>query len=161
MARLHRAPGFVRMLGVATLLIGVAVMHTVVFSTGHAMGAASEPAARIIASDHAAHAVPVAASGGGMSDVDAMRDHVRSATSGPRAVADDPGCDGCTSHASFHACVFVLVTTVLGLALAVVAWLGAERITDAGRLARVGIRRRNRPPPWTVPSLADLAILRI
>ncbi|MFF0453389.1 hypothetical protein [Nocardia africana] len=195
--RLRRAPGFVRVLGVLTLLIGVAVMHAVVFSTGHAMGAVAEPAVsspaaaapvrtgrsvspsndagramiRLAAqgmstTGHGDHAAPATAPG------EATAPTVRNEQSPVAdresaaplrttlAVADGSDCDGCT-HAGMHACVFVLVTLALALGLAVIAWLGADRILGAGHLARSGLRRRTRPPPWTVLSLAELAILRI
>lgn len=185
------------MLGVLTLLIGVAVMHAVVFSTGHAMGVTAEPAVSSPAAatpgpasrstppsddgDRAANALaaldmspsrhshsPPATVPAGSIAAAAVRDERAAATDLSRAaplrtptVADGPDCDGCTSHAGMHACVFVLVTLALALGLAVIACLGADRILGAGHLARVGLRRRTRPPPWTVLSLADLAILRI
>lgn len=187
--RLRRARGFVRALGVLTLLIGVAVMHAVVFSTGHAMGAAAEPAvsspaAAIAGTDgpaspsndasraandlaagdisqdrHGSHAMAGTAAPNEQTPV---ADRSSAATvPGPGAVAEGSDCDGCTTHAGMHACVFVLVSLALALGLAVIAWLGADRILGAGHLARFGLRRRTRPPPWTVLSLAELAILRI
>ncbi|WP_157121840.1 DUF6153 family protein [Nocardia violaceofusca] len=172
--RLRRVPGLVRVLGVLTLLIGVAVMHAVVFSTGHAMAAepAVSPAAvapamtgpapialatqSISPNRHGNHSVP------GTVPAGAITDRSMAAPMRPTpAVADGSDCDGCTTHAGMHACVFVLVTLALALGLAVIAWLGADRILGAGHLARAGLRRRTRPPPWTVLSLADLAILRI
>ncbi|PPJ37044.1 hypothetical protein C5E45_17685 [Nocardia nova] len=195
MGSLRRAPGFVRVLGVLSLLIGVAVMHAVVFSTGHAMGAATEPAvsspavtaperaggsvsppndasrapialaAQGIAQsrhgDHSAPAtVPAAAAVRNEQTPVADRSPAAPMRSTP-VIAEGSGCDGCIVHAGMHACVFVLVTLALALGLAVIAWLGADRILGAGHLARFGLRRRARPPPWTVLSLAELAILRI
>ncbi|AHH21349.1 hypothetical protein NONO_c65790 [Nocardia nova SH22a] len=72
----------------------------------------------------------------------------------------DPGCAGCMPHGGMHACVFVLVALALALGLTVIAWIGSERLSGPGRGMRVG-SRRDRPPPWTVLSLAELAILRI
>ncbi len=195
--RLRRAPGFVRVLGVLTLLIGVAVMHAVVFSTGHAMGAVAEPAAsspaaaapvmagRSVSPSSDSRRAPIMLAAQGISKT-APDDHavpatahVEAAASTVRneqapvadrdsaapmrapAVARGSDCDGCTTHAGMHACVFVLVTLALALGLAVIAWLGADRILGAGHLARARLRRRTRPPPWTVLSLAELAILRI
>ncbi|MFF0495290.1 hypothetical protein ACFYU5_02700 [Nocardia aobensis] len=195
--RLRRAPGFVRVLGVLTLLIGVAVMHAVVFSTGHAMAATAEPAVSSAAatpgsasrsappsddgdravnmvaapdispSRHSTHS-PSAAVPAGSIAATAVRDERAAAADPSRAapmrtpaVADGPDCDGCTTHTGMHACVFVLVTLALTLGLAVIAWLGADRILGAGHLALSRLRRRTRPPPWTVLSLAELAILRI
>lgn len=176
------------MLGVLTLLIGVAVMHAVVFSTAHAMGAAAEPAvsspatsgtdAPVSPSNDASRAANALAAGPISQDrhgshamaltVPAAREQTpvadRSSAApmpSPGAIAEGSGCDGCTTHAGMHACVFVLVSLALALGLAVIAWLGADRILGAGHLARFGLRRRTRPPPWTVLSLAELAILRI
>ncbi|NKY46143.1 DUF6153 family protein [Nocardia cerradoensis] len=195
---LRRAPGFVRALGVLTLLIGIAVMHAVVFSTGHAMGAVAEPAVsspaaaapvmagRSVSPSNDGDRAPIALAAQGMSKI-GHGDHAVPATAPGEAtaptvpneqspvadresaapmrttlaVADGSDCDGCTTHAGMHACVFVLVTLALALGLAVIAWLGADRTPSAGRLARAGLRRRTRPPPWTVLSLAELAILRI
>nr|WP_146101086.1 hypothetical protein [Nocardia nova] len=178
MGRLRRAPGFVRVLGVLTLLIGVAVMHAVVFSTGHAMGAAVEPAVAspavanslagpgISPMPHGSHFPAVTAPGGvaaaaARNEQAPAADRSQAAPMRTPAVAEGSDCDGCTTHAGMHACVFVLVTLALALGLAVIAWLGAARILGAGRLARFERRRRTRPPPWTVLSLAELAILRI
>ncbi|MCC3317132.1 DUF6153 family protein [Nocardia africana] len=188
--RLRRVPGFVRVLGVLTLLIGVAVMHTVVFSAGHAMGAAAEGAvsspaavtpgadgpvspssdasraanalaAGVISQDrHGRHAMADAVAAPNERTPVADRSSAAPIPS-PRALAEGSDCDGCTTHAGMHACVFVLVSLALALGLAVIAWLGADRILGAGHLARFGLRRRTRPPPWTVLSLAELAILRI
>ncbi|OBA53418.1 hypothetical protein A5780_26645 [Nocardia sp. 852002-20019_SCH5090214] len=177
MGRLRRAPGFVRVLGVLTLLIGVAVMHAVVFSTGHAMAAAVEPAVAspavanslaapgISPMPHGSHFPAVTAPGGvaaaARNEQAPAADRSQAAPMRTAAIADGSDCDGCTTHAGMHACVFVLVTLALALGLAVIAWLGAARILGAGRLARFRLRRRTRPPPWTVLSLAELAILRI
>jgi len=60
-----------------------------------------------------------------------------------------------------HACVFILVGTVMVLALVFVTRLGITRPLVASPGARWLVRRRNRAPPWTVRSLAELAILRI
>lgn len=190
---LRRAPGFVRALGVLILLIGVAVMHAVVFSTGHAMGAVAEPAASspaaaapAMAPSHGAGRAPIALAAQGMSKTGHGHHSAPATTPGEAtaptvpneqppvaaresaapmrttlAVADGSDCEDCTTHAGMHACVFVLVTLALALGLAVIAWLGADRIPSAGRLARAGLLRRTRPPPWTVLSLAELAILRI
>jgi len=139
-----------------TLLIGVAIMHAVIFSTAHAMAtesAASSPAA-------AAHVEATASTVRNEQAPVAYRESAAPMRTIP-AVADGSDCDGCTTHAGMHACVFVLVTLALALGLAVIAWLGADRILGGGNLARAGLRRRTRPPPWTVLSLAELAILRI
>ena len=161
-----RLSGFARALGVLAVLLGVAVMHSAVFGAGHAM--AESPAS--------AHAVTPqrttpAAHTGTPATVAPGEYHN---TTGPAAapapapaehqatdLALDPECAGCTAHGGMHTCVFILVALALALGLMVVGRLGADRALGAGRAARSLLRRRTRPPPWTVLSLADLAILRI
>lgn len=59
-----------------------------------------------------------------------------------------------------HACVFILtaLTLLLGLAL-----LGRTigGTGDSARSTHTWLSRRGRPPPWAMPSLAELSILRI
>lgn len=73
------------------------------------------------------------------------------------------GCDcgGCgMAMGEMHPCVFILtvLTLLLGLAL-----LGRTNggTRDSARPAPPWLSRRGRPPPWTMPSLAELSILRI
>ncbi|MEV0686067.1 DUF6153 family protein [Nocardia sp. NPDC050378] len=74
----------------------------------------------------------------------------------------DHGCgsDGCGQHAAVHGCVFVLVALSVLL-----GWMLLSRLTEDGDAIRRATRtwrgRRERPPPWTVLSLSQLAILRI
>lgn len=74
----------------------------------------------------------------------------------------DTGCGaaGCDEHSAVHSCVFVLVALVLAATLVLL-----YRLTDveaaAARTVRTWRGRRERPPPWTVLTLAQLAILRI
>ncbi|GAB2690300.1 hypothetical protein [Nocardia thraciensis] len=75
------------------------------------------------------------------------------------AGADCEGCGGV--HGGMHACVFVLAALVLALGLAVLAWIGFGGRDAGQRAARPRAFRRARPPPWTVLSLSELAILRI
>jgi hypothetical protein len=74
----------------------------------------------------------------------------------------DPGCaDGCcVMCGGMHACVFILTALVLILGLALLGRVGSD--TDAAaRLGRGWAIRHARPPPWTMPSLSELSILRI
>nr|WP_276514782.1 DUF6153 family protein [Nocardia transvalensis] len=72
------------------------------------------------------------------------------------------GCDGCgAAHGGVHPCVFILALLALALGLAVLAWVGIRGRDSGMRTAWPRAVRRTRPPPWTVLSLAELAILRI
>ncbi|MEV6359522.1 DUF6153 family protein [Nocardia asteroides] len=70
------------------------------------------------------------------------------------------GAAGCDEHSAVHSCVFVLVALVLAATLVLL-----YRLTDveaaAARAVRTWRGKRERPPPWTVLTLAQLAILRI
>ncbi|WP_406232998.1 DUF6153 family protein [Nocardia sp. NBC_01009] len=128
-----RASGLPRLLGVLALLAGIIAMHAGVFAIpgDHHMAAAVTTA--MPADDH-----------------------------GTVATGTDCGSDGCgDSHGGMHACVFIL--TAVGLALILVL---LYRVTvDRPHLDAAALRnsrpRRERAPPWTVPSLAELSILRI
>ncbi|BBZ55198.1 DUF6153 family protein [Mycolicibacterium phocaicum] len=69
-------------------------------------------------------------------------------------------CD-CSGHNGFHACVFILseLLTILGLAL--LYWLGVAPEQNVQARIRQALRRRQRAPPWTVLTLAELTLLRI
>ena len=69
-------------------------------------------------------------------------------------------CD-CNGHNGFHACVFILseLLTILGLAL--LYWLGVAPAQNVQARIRQALRRRQRAPPWTVLTLAELSLLRI
>lgn len=160
--QLSRLSGYVRALGVLAVLLGVAVMHSAVFGAGHAMAESPAPVHAVM--PHGTATVGVLPAG----EHTTTTDTVRAVASVPRAgaptaaeVALDPECAGCTAHGGMHTCVFILVALALALGLMVIARLGADRARGAGRVARSHLRRRTRPPPWTVLSLADLAILRI
>lgn len=74
----------------------------------------------------------------------------------------DPGCaDGCcVMRGGMHACVFILTALVLILGLALLGRVGSDA-DAAARLGRGRVIRHARPPPWTMPSLSELSILRI
>ncbi|MFC9432646.1 DUF6153 family protein [Nocardia sp. NPDC057030] len=69
------------------------------------------------------------------------------------------GCSG--THGGMHGCVFILAAAALLLALVLLYRLGLPHPgNDVARL-RHRRPRRERAPPWTVLSLAELSILRI
>ncbi|WP_307719354.1 DUF6153 family protein [Nocardia mexicana] len=215
-------PGYIRALGVLVLLAGVAVMHAVVFGSGHAQAAghaqtvghaqAAEPmaaegpgavlmhtsgyAGRPPAAVHSGHSAtrpwdarmpadirssighsagashsaalaPSAANadswgGPGLPGDSAAAHRADSVASVPARADTGANCEGCGgTHGGMHACVFVLAALVLALGLAVLAWVGfGGRDTGRQATSRQAFRRA-RPPPWTVLSLSELAILRI
>ncbi|MGM7648207.1 DUF6153 family protein [Nocardia sp. JW2] len=130
----------VRAFAVVLLLAGIVAMHSAVFVTSaHDTSAHAHSNAAHTAVGPAVEAVPA--------QNDSTEDH-------------GCGSGGCTEHAAVHGCVFILV------ALAVVlGWMLLTRLTeDADAIRRAGRTwrgRRERPPPWTVLSLSQLAILRI
>lgn len=131
-----RVSGFVRVLGLLVLLLGFVAMHVGMASFETAMpdgmsGTSHISAASTMSSSLDEH-------GGTMTGAD----------HGPR-------------HQLMHQCVFILSPVALLVGLALLAWslLGAG---DPGLPGPWRIRRdRDHPPPWTVPSLAELSILRI
>ncbi|MGC4990020.1 hypothetical protein [Nocardia salmonicida] len=159
-----RAPGLARALAVLMLLAGIVAMHSAVFGTAHASDSAHGPApvltmappdhrseaptdehATILATEHAA-ALPEAS------------------PTLPVAAPSDPhtgcGAAGCDEHAAVHACVFVLAALAIALTLVLLYRLGDT--SEATRHPSMSWRgRRTRPPPWTVLTLSQLAILRI
>lgn len=136
---------FIRAFGLLALMAGIVAMHALVVGMSHE------------------------GSGHGM--------HAPSAMAAPAAMVMDPavmvmdqshdmsmpGCGGdCgNGHAGMHGCLFVLTGLLLVLGLSLLAWVGiGRRDTAASKLRRERVHRA-RPPPWTVLSLAELAILRI
>ncbi|MGW5436264.1 hypothetical protein [Nocardia asteroides] len=176
---LLRAPGLARVLALLMLLAGIVAMHSAVFAgpghaaeadhaahrpteparTGHlASSVAAEPASTAThATDtpaprhDAAHTLPVLAAASPAAATTPLAPDQR-----------DTGCGaaGCDEHSAVHSCVFVLVALVLAATLVLL-----YRLTDveaaAARALRTWRGRRERPPPWTVLTLAQLAILRI
>ncbi|MFE3101249.1 DUF6153 family protein [Nocardia tengchongensis] len=148
----QRSPGtrYLRAFGLLALLAGLVAMHALVLGMSHdgmdhdSGSAMSAPA---VMAEHDA-LPPVAAMPVAMS-----MDRVMSV----------PGCGGdCgNGHAGMHGCLFVLATLLLGLGLALLTWVGIERRGSLVSAPRHPRAHHARPPPWTVLSLADLAILRI
>ncbi|MGQ4598204.1 DUF6153 family protein [Nocardia sp. R6R-6] len=175
--RLFRPAGFARLIGVLALLAGIVAMHSVVFTaTGHATG---------VHGSNAAHSVDIgaqsgkgdrSAGGAGISTAALDRsertlmDGDRAASSNPAvwstaaSGASGPDCagDGCDrAHSGIHGCVFILVVLATLVALVLLYRMPADRPGGGGALARHWRPRRERPPPWTVLTLAELGILRI
>lgn len=76
------------------------------------------------------------------------------------AGADCAG-DGCGGlHGGMHGCVFILAAAAMALAL-VLLYRMADRPGNGVARLRHPRPRRERSPPWTVLSLAELSILRI
>ncbi len=124
------------MLGLLALLAGIVAMHAGVF----AFPAHGESGAAM--THHAASAAVESAK---------MPAHQQ-----------DCGSDGCAAaHGGRHACVFVLATFALVIGLVVLARLAVDRPGTGIALPRHWRPRRERPPPWTVLSRAELSILRI
>lgn len=80
----------------------------------------------------------------------------------PTAFSPAPGCADCDdNHAGLHACVFILTMLALAVALVVLYRLAVDRPGGGVTRPRHWRPRRERSPPWTVLSLAELSILRI
>ncbi|WP_327110082.1 hypothetical protein OHB12_19865 [Nocardia sp. NBC_01730] len=78
--------------------------------------------------------------------------------------APDPDCAGkeCGgTHGGMHGCVFILAAGAVLFALVLLCRMAVDRPGSGVALPRHWRPRRSRPPPWTVPTLAELAILRI
>ncbi|WP_405160916.1 DUF6153 family protein [Nocardia sp. NBC_01499] len=167
-----RATGLARALGLLVLLAGIVAMHSAVFAMhGHAA-----------ASDHGAMAraggtvrMPVVSTGtnpmtmpvghGIDADTTAQLPMATGITAAlPDHGAPDQDCagDGCGGrHGAMHGCVFILAAATLLFALVLLYRMTVDR--PGNGVARLRHRRpqRERSPPWTVLSLAELSILRI
>lgn len=124
------------MLAVLALLAGIVAMHAGVFTLHPGDSHHSVSAAHEMAAEHAT-AVPLAAA--------------------------DTGCGAeCdTGHAGLHGCVFILTALGLALLLVLLYYVAADRAGGLPAAPRHWRAERERPPPWTVLSLAELSILRI
>ncbi|MCT7373296.1 DUF6153 family protein [Mycolicibacterium llatzerense] len=87
----------------------------------------------------------------------AMHQHA-SAPAAQTSLSD--ACD-CNGHNGFHACVFVMTELLTILGLALLYWLGVAPAQNVQARIRQALRRRQRAPPWTVLTLAELSLLRI
>ncbi|GAB0101280.1 hypothetical protein JMUB6875_02440 [Nocardia sp. JMUB6875] len=117
------------------LLAGIAAMHAGVFSVvSHEMGVA--------------HAM-----GDGPASVMAVAHHDGAAPHSDEQPAP--------IHVS-HSCeAFTLAATAFAIGLVLLGWISRPADDDRPLLPRTRREHRERPPPWTVPSLSQLSILRI
>ncbi|MGK8487187.1 hypothetical protein [Nocardia asiatica] len=80
-----------------------------------------------------------------------------------RSIEEPPcaggGCDG--MHSALHGCVFILVAFVAMAALVLLYRMAVDRPGNGVARPRHWRPRPERPPPWTVLTRAELAILRI
>ncbi|MBF6298998.1 hypothetical protein IU459_15805 [Nocardia amamiensis] len=130
-----RVSGAVRVLGLLVLLGGVAAMHIGVLW--------SQPGSHRI---QAGTAVTVTR----------MADH--HPADGLVPVNDHDG----VGHEAMHMCVFILSAAALTIGLMLLYRLIGTGTDDSGvPIASHWRVNHERPPPWTVPSLAELSILRI
>ncbi|MGW6623089.1 DUF6153 family protein [Nocardia sp. NPDC055002] len=167
-----RAPGIARALAVLMLLAGIVAMHSAVFGTAHASDSAHGPQAPV-ATDHSDPRPAAAPTGehAGVLAIDHSGQDISVLAGAPStdstvliAAPADPhtgcGAAGCDEHAAVHACVFVLAALAIALTLVLLYRLGDT--SEAARQPSTAWRgRRERPPPWTVLTLSQLAILRI
>ncbi|WP_063051194.1 hypothetical protein [Nocardia arthritidis] len=181
--RILDAAGPARLLVMLALLAGVVVMHSAVFgSSGHVhAGAHAAPAlASATSADGRGRDTEIRATSGHevARSSHATSDGSEPATSPQRTSRHDAtrphyptpaigaatlphcaggGCDG--SHSALHNCVFILTGLIALAALVLLYRMAVDR--PGGAAARHWRARRERPPPWTVLTLAELAILRI
>ncbi|WP_107659226.1 DUF6153 family protein [Nocardia suismassiliense] len=177
-----RVTGLARALGVLVLLAGIIVMHAVVFAmpshagaaAGHdsmagasrtvqlpAMAMPAEPMATVVFADR--HD-PVDHGHEQATDLTAMPTVAQlGASLGEHAAPDldcaDDGCGG--THGGMHGCVFILAAAVLLFALVLLYRMALDRPGNGVARLRHRRPRRERSPPWTVLTLAELSILRI
>ncbi|MFE7741661.1 DUF6153 family protein [Nocardia sp. NPDC057455] len=170
--RILHAAGLARLLGMLVLLAGVLAMHSAVFgSSGHV-----HPAG--------AHAAPASEAAPGGPGRDTAPRHTGNDETGSRhAIPDNPdrataagagtaraigatmpphcagGCDG--THSALHGCVFILAGLIALAALVLLYRMAVDRPGGGAARPRHRRARGGRPPPWTVLTLAELAILRI
>ncbi|MFE9785229.1 hypothetical protein ACFYO7_07610 [Nocardia salmonicida] len=160
-----RAPGIARALAVLMLLAGIVAMHSAVFGTAHASDSAHGPAPVLTMAppDPQVSAAPTDEHAAILVTEHAAALAEESPTL-PVAAPSDPhpdcGAAGCDEHAAVHACVFVLAALAVALTLVLLYRLG-DTVEAARRPSRAWRGRRTRPPPWTVLTLSQLAILRI
>ncbi|MFD4431698.1 hypothetical protein [Nocardia sp. NPDC058497] len=128
--------------------------HESTAASPHAMATESSRAST------AAHDVPT---GGPIHFSDPATEIVLAAAPTEDKHGADTGCGaaGCGEHSAVHSCVFVLAALAAALTLVLLYRLTNDIATTGHASARPWRGRRERPPPWTVLSLAQLAILRI
>ncbi|TLG12185.1 hypothetical protein FEK35_11815 [Nocardia cyriacigeorgica] len=70
-------------------------------------------------------------------------------------------CGDCGVHGGMHGCVFILSMLGLAIGLVLLFRLAFQPLDSQGTPGRNRPARRERPPPWTMPTLSELSILRI
>ncbi len=94
-------------------------------------------------------------------------DDLLAATSAARLVSVDAvggheqDCGDCGVHGGMHGCVFILSMLGLAIGLVLLFRLAFQPLDGHGTPGRHRPARRERPPPWTMPTLSELSILRI
>ncbi|MEC3951954.1 DUF6153 family protein [Nocardia sp. CDC153] len=130
-----RGVRYIRAFGLLALMAGIVAMHALVLGMSHDADAhhRMDPPIAMVSMTDQSHGMSM------------------------------PGCGGdCDQgHAGMHGCLFVLTGLLFLIGLAVLAWVGLGRRSTAARKVRRTPANHARPPPWTVLSLAELAILRI
>jgi hypothetical protein len=126
-------PAVARLLLLVALLGGIVTMHAVTFTLGHDHDAQSAMSATMQHHTTAGHADPAPAP-----------------------------CDDCgQQHTGLHGCVFIMTALATIAGLAMLCWIGTRSAVLVAPKIRRSHRRRQRAPPWTVPSLHQLSILRV
>lgn len=81
--------------------------------------------------------------------------------SADRIGGHEQDCGDCGVHGGMHGCVFILSMLGLAIGLVLLFRLAFRPVDGSGILRGHRPARRERPPPWTMPTLAELSILRI
>ncbi|MEU7631392.1 DUF6153 family protein [Nocardia sp. NPDC049220] len=164
---IDRVSGPTRLLGMLVLLAGIIAMHSAVFTVPCHTRPVSAHGSMTITDDvlgpMSASSSPTRVASGPWRAAAIVGDATSAARAAGIGVAEDSDCagDGCGSaHGWMHGCVFVLVAVTALFALIVLYRMAVDR-PDGGALPRHWRPRRERPPPWTVLTLAELAILRV
>ncbi|MEV6214497.1 hypothetical protein [Nocardia sp. NPDC051833] len=155
-----RAPGIARVLALLALLAGILAMHSAVFGTAHAAHPGGTESSHLGTTPGQEH------TGGHTADELLTAAHLAAAHvalpgEDKHAMGSGCGASGCDERAGIHGCVFVLAALAAALTLVLLYRLSDDGTAGGTTATRPWRGRRERPPPWTVLSLAQLAILRI
>ncbi|GAB4588868.1 hypothetical protein [Nocardia sp. IFM 10818] len=157
---------YIRAFALFVLLAGIVAMHIAVFGMSHGSHEAMSDHPMPVAVAAGQHAHDTAAHDTAAHDTAAhvappATAPVQTAMMGELRAVVTPDCDCGDGHAGTHGCVFVLAALLLALGLALLGWVGLRDRETAATTVRHLRAHRARPPPWTVLTLAELAILRI
>ncbi|MFE3444424.1 hypothetical protein ACFXNW_15455 [Nocardia sp. NPDC059180] len=158
-----RASGISRLLALVVLLGGIVAMHAGVFSFGHAGAHAhGGTAAAAVATDHGRGGVGVVGgSAHGEAPHATATTALEVASTSDGSHEQDCGTGGCGAQGGMHGCVFILSMLGLVIGLVLLFRLAFQPLDGTESIGRRRPARRERPPPWTVPSLSELSILRV